>query len=288
MTQGKESVNLISVIKSKFIDWSLSSTSHGYPNIWRTNRSLIRLIWILSFLGSTGFCFYLIVKIINSYLNYDFNTVIKIVQVEQAYILPALVFCNFELFATPSGTDYVLKSFRAGSKYGSRPNLSSLSDIFASETAQDVEIDMAKINVNAYFEDSTNHTSFGYTIDQMLIYCRYNLKKCESSDFQAYYDPIYGNCFRFNTEKGNEKNFKSLDRAGQTYGVNIEIFIGPPHLNQNQKIHYPTKRRGLRLLVFNQSNLPLSLDGIDLQVGTSTSIELKETYVSVIKMIDIV
>ncbi len=62
-----------------FVELSKSSSFHGYPNIFRTKRKTLKLMWIFCFIVSNGFCAYLILKSILEYLEYGVNTQIRVV-----------------------------------------------------------------------------------------------------------------------------------------------------------------------------------------------------------------
>lgn len=49
-------------IKNLFSEWCQSSTSHGIPNIARTDNLAIRLMWIIAFLCSSGYCCLLLIQ----------------------------------------------------------------------------------------------------------------------------------------------------------------------------------------------------------------------------------
>jgi hypothetical protein len=62
-----------------FVDWSKSTSFHGYPNIFRTKRITLKLMWIICFTISNAFCSYMIVKSMLEYLEYGVNTQIRVV-----------------------------------------------------------------------------------------------------------------------------------------------------------------------------------------------------------------
>ena len=66
----------IEKIKSKSKELVLVSTSHGLPNIFRSQHSAIKLMWICLFTASISMGFYMVTRSIIEYL--DFETVTKI------------------------------------------------------------------------------------------------------------------------------------------------------------------------------------------------------------------
>ena len=66
----------IEKIKLKSKELVSVSTSHGLPNIFRSQHSAIKLMWICLFTASISMGFYIVTKSIIKYL--DFETVTKI------------------------------------------------------------------------------------------------------------------------------------------------------------------------------------------------------------------
>ena len=54
-----------------------NSTSHGIPNIARTDSNILKLMWLICLLGSAGGCAYLVFDSLNGYLNYEVVTKIS-------------------------------------------------------------------------------------------------------------------------------------------------------------------------------------------------------------------
>jgi hypothetical protein len=79
------------------------------------------------------------------------------------------------------------------------------------------EIKQDFLNLATLFNESDKR-SLGYTINETLITCLYNNKRCSSRDFNWYYSYDYGNCFSFNTgvneTDGTEVKMKEARRPG--------------------------------------------------------------------------
>ena len=92
-----------------------------------------------------------------------------------------------------------------------------------------------------------------------IIKCKFNLKDCAVSNFTLFYDPYYGNCFKFN---GNSKRLLHSKEAGKFYAFQMEMFFDSSHFN------------GLHLYIHNQSINPSPVEGIDVSNGFETNIIL--------------
>lgn len=57
--------------KVTFIEWLTTSTTHALPNIGKTNSQLIRIVWILAFLGAAIYCIYSIIFLIVEFFAYE-------------------------------------------------------------------------------------------------------------------------------------------------------------------------------------------------------------------------
>lgn len=78
---------------SLFKEWCESSSSHGIPNMARSNNYFIFGIWALCFCGSSSFCFWLILQSINQYLDRPVSTNVKVIN-EVPSLFPSVSFCN--------------------------------------------------------------------------------------------------------------------------------------------------------------------------------------------------
>jgi hypothetical protein len=81
----------IEQIIEKSIELALSSSFIGLPNIFRTDKIFLRIMWIFLFLISSGATIYTILKAVNNYLAYDKITNIYVFNQKQAEF-PAVTF----------------------------------------------------------------------------------------------------------------------------------------------------------------------------------------------------
>ena len=84
-------------MRDKFIELSSASTSHGFPNMFRTKHCPVRVMWLIFFLVSTGFCIFMVYRSVNDYLSYDIvNKIRDFSEVPMVY--PVITFCNVNPF----------------------------------------------------------------------------------------------------------------------------------------------------------------------------------------------
>ena len=79
-------------IRKAFDDLVLSTSCHGIPNLFRTDSALLRIIWIIFLIVSTGACGWMITKSVKDFFEYDIITKIEIKQ-ENEMTLPAMTLC---------------------------------------------------------------------------------------------------------------------------------------------------------------------------------------------------
>ena len=76
-----------------------------------------------------------------------------------------------------------------------------------------------------------------------MISCKFNNKECSSSEFQWIYHPVYGNCFRFNSD-----NKIAINTVGNNNGLKLKLFVGNPDM-----ILDFISKSGYHLMIDNQS-----------------------------------
>jgi hypothetical protein len=117
-----------------------------------------------------------------------------------------------------------------------------------------------------------------FLIDQLLLSCRFQGKKCTWRDFFYHYDFDYGLCYSFNMGKdiyGNDTKIRTSGQVGWRNGLQLELYTG--HAKLQDKF---TAIRGYRVLIFDQSNVyPVADDlGVDIATGMATNIGIRRTF----------
>ena len=95
------------LLKRKFVEWSETSTSHGYPNIFRTNKLPIQIFWFILLIISTGLCIYMVSSALIDYLKYETTSKISI-KYERQQDLPMISVCNSNPFLTDEAKSYFI------------------------------------------------------------------------------------------------------------------------------------------------------------------------------------
>ncbi|CAF0973946.1 unnamed protein product [Brachionus calyciflorus] len=99
--------NLKEQLKTSFKDWILDSTSHGFPKIFKTERPILKIMWIIGLCVSIGLCSYLITRSIMNYVEFGVTTTIRY-RTEIPMELPAVSICQNSMFTTEKGEQFIL------------------------------------------------------------------------------------------------------------------------------------------------------------------------------------
>ena len=171
--------------KNKFLELIETSTSHGLPNIVRTNRLSIKILWSICLLAAIGGCSYMVFKSISDY--YEHDTVTKIEKItELKSRFPTVSICNRDPLTTFKAQMY-LENF-AFTDFN--VNLSTV-DNFPG-LIQNISQANRKTLLYA-FTDKINKKLLGSYPE--ISRCSFNDMECSLNDFVYYYNIDLGNCF---------------------------------------------------------------------------------------------
>ena len=130
-------------------------------------------------------------------------------------------------------------------------------------------------NLEKVWQNSTNtknrQIANEFTLNQILISCRFQNKECTAKNFTRIHNCNYGACFSFNSVF-NGPIVKS-NKEGEKYGLQLELFAGDP--TQQVEFGYLT---GFRLIIHNQSVDPFAIrDGYNVPAGRQSSFAISRT-----------
>jgi hypothetical protein len=260
------------LIKKELKEWGLNSTAHGISNLCRLENKLIKIIWIICFISSFGYCISTIYNIIDNFLQFDVLINQQVVS-ESPIEFPAITVCNLNPFDRRNAKNYITNTL-------AKNNLSYVTDT--------TKIDINPKLVNSLIKstiigdtslNSTQVRYFGFDINYMLLTCYFNDVPCNSSDFTWRYDYDFTNCFTFNSgfdQNGNKVPVKQINEAGSDRSLKLELFLGDDAA-QSQYI----LNSGARIIVHNQTVSPIiSSEGTDISTGFQTNIGVKRSFIS--------
>lgn len=206
-------------IKETVVESGLHSSCHGFPNIIRTNRLLIRIIWFLSMITSIVFCSFFVSRTINQFL--EFDVVTKIQQINQKYLeLPMITLCQQD--QNKLRTKYAKEFLKQ----------------YLNKTDEEIQyikqsdIDNSFIYILNNFPNEIKY-KMGFSLKDVIFECRSNdIIYCDlDNDIKLIFHPFYGLCYQFNSgfnQFGHPVPIIKIGSAGYKNGLILTV------LNRNE------------------------------------------------------
>jgi amiloride-sensitive sodium channel subunit alpha/amiloride-sensitive sodium channel subunit gamma len=253
----QDKVPLLKLIKSNVLQIGMISSANGIPNALNTKHKIIKYMWIVFFLISTGACAYSIIKSFQQYFQFDVVTKVRIIN-EIPSTFPKITICN----RNPLSTNYTLYN-----------DIMNMKNINVKQLDYNV-----LLKYNSPYVTNEDRKKIGYSLEDMLISCKFADVVCNANDFEWKFDKFYGNCYDFNTGRNSfnqtipiKKNYNSGFRAG----FQLELFVGmPEYLEQ----YSPFK--GAIIYISNTTSSPRFLNEILVSPGVETNIAISKTFVT--------
>ena len=176
-------------------------------------------------------------------LSSSFHGFVKIVKTK--YIFLKVIWGFFVLISIMSCSYLIIKNIIYYLDYNVVTNINVIYEI----PTQFPSVSLCQQNSDY----TTPNTSF--LSQQTLIKCKFNLKNCNQSDFSVFYDPYYGNCYKFNggfNSAGEPIDVLYSKEAGKFYAFQIELFSNDPYFT------------GVHVYIHNQTINPSPVEGNDL------------------------
>jgi hypothetical protein len=260
-------------IKAKLGAKIEESSFIGVPNIYKTDSRVIRVIWICSLLGSLAYCSATIVFMVLDYFSY--STLINIDLVNDYDMeFPTVTICNLSPIDFSNQTvQEVIKSY-LNSTFGETGDFLAAS---ARETSKQNFYNRKICDRNpADFLQMPGYYTMGYTIQKMLISCKYDAETCDQEDFLKVKSQIFNSCYSFNrgrNSSGSVAPIRKTKRAGMLNGFRAELFMGAPE-------YHPcwVSFQGALVVIHNSTVNPLYVeDGIKLATGVENNLIFSKT-----------
>ncbi|RNA07701.1 acid-sensing ion channel 2 [Brachionus plicatilis] len=248
-----------------------STTGHGIPNLVRSKSWPIKIFWFICLSLSIGFCVYNLTISIVDYFSFIAVTKISFERLD-AIEFPTVTFCNKNPFLVriPNSQNNMEENLRNKSKefFDSLLKLNSSESSFESFSRLSYNYSYITLQFQKYL------SKVSFSIDDMLLSCRFNNFKCTKNDFKIMFVAGLGNCYKFNlaTKTGIEKT----TIPGQKNGLMLELFSG--YLNETYDL---IRSSGMQLFIHNSSTIPFAeFDAINLPTGYETDIWISKQRVS--------
>ena len=115
-----------------------------------------------------------------------------------------------------------------------------------------------------------------HSLDDILITCNFNYEQCTSADFVWKFDPVFGNCYSFNSgfnSTGGSVELKKSVIPGALFGLWLQVYVGYNEIlsliNVGLSMYAFTNIYGLNVFIENNTYLTTNnLNYIGLDGGT--------------------
>ena len=193
-SKPRPKLNLMKKIKN----WAEKTSFHAVPHIAATKNNLIKFIWVVFLLISTGFCGYLLISESVRFFSFNVNTVVQITR-DSAAKFPAVTVCpimqcGFENYDFQKYFDiYTQEKFNA-SGYLNKSQL---------------EMEIEKVSVSTLFDETKKRFLKNHSKDDLLkvlksnasmkpymISCQYSSEYCYEKDFEYVQFDAFTRCFK--------------------------------------------------------------------------------------------
>ena len=226
-----------------------SSSIHAIPNITRNKFYVVKSIWIVCFIVSSGWCAFFMMRSLNDFFSYDVTSLYEINYVNKIEF-PIVTICSLDSINSESlnlnisqqfNTDYPPFEYKA-------LTLVKLNDLYTMN-----KIDRA-------------------TVNQTVISCSFSSKFCNlTQDFEYFYDVNYGQCFKFNSGGSNKRKYTYQN--GLSNALILELYVGSADQNDNMF----SMSQGMNIFLNNKSHFNSAyLEGINVSPGTTVKVSIEK------------
>jgi hypothetical protein len=197
--------------------------------IFETEHNVLKVFWLVCLLGSCSLCGYLVSQTFLTYLSYPVYTTTTIVQ-EVPTVFPKVTICN-SAFAVTKYAFQIIKlineEIAPGISIFNQTQMNNLSFDDMQSLNLIFWAYLMRINLNSFSDVSRQKLT--HSIEDVLWYCQFNGRPCSANDFVWRWDPIYGNCYSFNSgfnSSGQRISAKKSFSPGAVIGLQLNVYVG--------------------------------------------------------------
>lgn len=267
-----------SQIKEKFINFSLATTCHGYPNIFKTDILVVKVIWVVCCLASASSCIWMIARSVEIYLEFGVTTTIRVVD-QTPMTFPTVTVCTTNPFQTAFAEKYLeqtfIEYFNTSITSYNQKFIKNGEELDLNEAVKRVK-SIALKNIITGNNSKEIQRNLGYSPrDLFEIKFQFNDQQLSLSDLSISFNNQFGNCFIFNSgynQKGEWIGLKSSYLSGYTYGLVFYMYTPVSKSPYNLELY-----SGIKVFLHNHTVKPLNSEGIFLKSGMTHLIGLRKT-----------
>ena len=241
--------------------------------IIRTPHFIIKAYLFICVLVASGLASYTVIESFIDYFSYGVVTTSR-TMFEIPTLFPKVTICNVNPFTTEYAYNFLKELDTSNSFFDKiltfEESTALLSTLYYKA--------MNKVNDKSISDQTRKNLS--HTLKDMMISCMFNGVACNSSDFVWKFDPIYGNCFVFNSGidvNGQSTSLRETNVAGQYYGLQLEMYVN--FFEKLTEFNSAYGAKGLIIKVDNSSYLTEHKgDGIQISAGFDTYIDVRRSF----------
>lgn len=230
-----------------------SCTLHGFHFCFSGNPPVRRLVWTLLLLGAFALFFEKCMTSINSFFEYPFTTTTVIVY-ESSMVFPAVSICNYndarlsKMNGTLVDQLFVTRSITGG-------NFSHIEEKITGEIMKETLSQAA------------------HRLDEMILECKWGKEeRCDYRNFTEFNNAFGDVCFTFNSGKNGTHTLNTTN-TGEQKGLRLLIDV------QHNDYYYDVESAGFRVILHDQAETPVKMQGYAVSPGFSTYMELRKRKV---------
>ncbi|XP_070543785.1 amiloride-sensitive sodium channel subunit gamma-like [Ptychodera flava] len=273
-------------IRNTLADFGSNTTAHGFARLVAADSKIVKFLWMLICCLCWGLFIWQAIVFIEKYYRFEVSYSISVDF--RVLPFPAVTVCNMNPLRE-SALENIADKYKerlAFLKYEEQSeddadadeesiftttseseSLSeySLEENYDFDFRQGLNLSMMMSNLP---EDVRNAT--GHRKEDLIQECVFNGITCSSKNFTLVLNPMYGNCYSFNTG-ANGADIIHTSKPGPSTGLQLTLFI-----EQNEYLNGSTENAGAVVLVHPPDTVPFPEEqGLELPPGFSTSLGVR-------------
>ncbi|XP_032222094.2 acid-sensing ion channel 1B [Nematostella vectensis] len=228
-------------------------TLHGFHYCFAGNPPLRRLIWSLLLLGAFAMFFEKCTESFINFFDYPFTTTTLLVY-DKRLPFPAISMCNYNDARMSKMNGTLMNEIFVASKLEGR-NTSHLQSQLTGELMQRTLKEAA------------------HRLPDMIKECSWQKHgKCSWKNFTSFKSADGDTCYTFNS--GRKDPILSMSNVGEENGLRLVIDT------QHSEYYYDVKNAGFKVILHDQGETPVKMQGLSVSPGFTSYMELKRTKVT--------
>lgn len=250
LMNGKKRKSKIQKLWTQFLS---GCTLHGFHYCFgaHNNPPLRRVIWILLLLGAFALFFEKCTESIIHFFEFPFTTTTLLIY-ENSLVFPAISLCNYN------------------DARMSKMNGTLMHEIYVKKLNGENVTHLKSLLTGDKIQEALSGSAHSHS--EMITLCKWNEEQeCSSKNFSEFKNAEGDVCFTFNSGR-NKKPLITTD-TGQKKGLHLQIDV------QHYDYYFAVNSAGFKVILHDQEETPVRMQGYSVSPGFTTYIELKKRQV---------